>query len=237
MVLCMALVMHILGYGLVCLVWSSGLELGKTLPATIVRIPLLTNPYDMAVALATGSADKPTALSVFVFIMTIAFESLTAWMLMASRGLDIVLDSADVRSQGWVFEHIVRPSRHGYKPLAFVLTNSIQGEYAIGYKGIVAEVRQGENGELKLLSLADPQSFVYHIATTGTKSKKIDPAVEIHDGKWIGGVLLLESSVIRNVVIHNIPADLVDQLKADLSDEPNEIAPNSDGASTEESAA
>lgn len=221
-VLCVALLMHLLGYGLVSLFWSAGLELGRTLPKTVPRYPLLMNPYDMAVSLATGGPQKPTALSIFVFVLVTAFESLVSWMLAANKGLDIVLDAIDVRSQGWAFEHIVRPARHGYKPVAFVLTNSTHGDYGIGYKGVVGEVRQGDNGEMKLLTLADPQSFVYHVITVDDDGNKVEPKVEIHDGKWIGGVVLLESATIRNVVIHNIPADLLDQVKAASPDTPED---------------
>ncbi len=214
-VLTVAIAMHVLGFGLVNLIWASGLELGQIAPASFQRLPLLTPPYDMAVALATGGPTKPTSTDIFVFVLMIIFESLLAWRLMASEGLDILMETVDVHSQGWVFEHIVRPSRHGYKPIAWVLTNPPQGEYGVGYQGVVAEVRQGDNGELKFLSLAQPESFIYQIGALPAGNKTSKPKIEIHDRKWIGGVVALEASTIRNVVIQNVSDELVREVTDD----------------------
>jgi hypothetical protein len=211
--LAVALLMHLLGFALIALAWTAASELGTELPAAFPRFPLAPNPYEMAIDVATGRA-RPSATSLFVFGLVIAAECLLAWRLTASQGLDLALEDADVRSQGWVFEHIVRPSRHGYKPIAFVLTNPPQGEYGIGYEGIVAEVRQGDHGELKFLTLAEPQSFVYQVTTPHPDQPRRKPRLEIHDRKWVGGIVALEAAAIRNVVIHNVPAELVDAVEA-----------------------
>ena len=214
LVLVVAAVLHFLGYGLTALAWSAAVELGGLLPPSAPPWPLLPNPYDTAVLTATGAA-RPTAESIATFLAVTLLECLLAWRLMASEGLDLVLEGFDVRSQGWVFQNIVRPARHGYKPIAFVLTAPPQGEYGIGYEGVIADVRQGDNGELKSVSLAEPQRFIYQIVPTRSDEPRRKPHLEIFDSEWIGGMVTLDASSVRNIVIHNIPNDVVADVEAE----------------------
>lgn len=136
-----AVLLHVLGYGLISLIWSAATEFGEHLPSDPHRLAILPNPYEMMVGLALGTA-KPTTLSIWIFLIITLAECVLAWQLFASEGLDLALEGIDVRSQGWVFQHVVRPSRHGYKPIAYVLTSPAQGEYGIGYEGVIADIRQ-----------------------------------------------------------------------------------------------
>lgn len=211
-----ALAMHLLGYGLVSLGWAAAAQLGEASGHSVG--PLIANPYDMAVALALGSA-KASAASLFAFALTVLFECLMAWQLVTSQGLDIVFDEFDVRSQGWVFQHVVRPLRHGYKPIAYILTSTPHGEYGIGYQGVVADIRQGDNGELKSISLADPERFVYQVVHRKPDQPRLVPHIETHDRDWIGGVVVLDNAVIRNIVIQNIPDVVIEEVEQEAVDD------------------
>lgn len=208
--------LHLLGYGLVSLGWAAAAQVGDSMRHPLG--PLIQNPYDMAVALALGPS-KPATSSIFAFALAILFECVLAWRLVTSQGLDIVFDEFDVRSQGWVFQHVVRPLRHGYKPIAYILTNTPHGEYGIGYQGVVADIRQGDNGELKSISLADPERFVYQVVHEKADAPELVPHIETHDREWVGGVVVLESAVIRNIVIQNVPDVVIDEVEQEAEEE------------------
>lgn len=208
--LAIAIMMHVFGYALVSLFWAAAIELGSyfnTPHGTIID-----NPYEMALAVSSGTG-KPNSGSVEAFLIITLLECLLAWRLIASRGLDIALDSLDIRSQGWVFQHVVRPLRHGYTPIAYVLTTSSSSEYGIGYEGIVADIRQGENGELKAISLAEPQRFIYQIIPADEKHPRLKPHLQTHDREWVGGMVALDGAMIRNIVIHTVWQELVEELE------------------------
>lgn len=205
-----AITMHVQGYALVSLFWAAAIELGSYLNAPLGAI--IDNPYEMALAVSIGTG-KPSSGSVEAFLIITLLECLLAWRLIASRGLDIALDSLDIRSQGWVFQHVVRPLRHGYTPIAYVLTISSSGEYGIGYEGIVADIRQGENGELKAISLAEPQRFIYQIVTANEKYPRLKPHLQTHEREWVGGMVALDGAMIRNIVIHTVWQELVEELE------------------------
>ncbi|WP_169474180.1 hypothetical protein [Novosphingobium sp. SG919] len=205
----MALLMHVLGYGLVSLIWAALVELGEHVRPVG---PLIENPYEMALAISLGG--KPASSgSIEAFLVLTLLECLLAWRLIASPGLDLVLDGFDVRSQGWVYQHVVRPLRHGYTPIAYVLTTTPSGEYGIGYEGIVADIRQGENGELKSISLAEPQRFAYQLIPASDQHPRRKPQLVTHEREWVGGVVALDGSVVRNVVIHSVSQALVEELE------------------------
>ena len=213
LVLGLTLVMHLLGYTLVTLIWAALPEIGSRLPASATS-PLIDNPYEAVLRMARSEEDiDPFSLAAFPMVSL--FVTVLAWRLVASPGLDIVTANVDVRSQGWIFDHVVRPARHGYKPIAYVLTNPPQGEYGIGYEGVIADIRQGEGGELKVISLAEPQRFIYRIAPIRAEEPRRPPSLSISGREWVGGVVALDASVIRNVVVHVVPADLITEVEAE----------------------
>jgi len=225
--LSVAVILHILGYAVVSLIWASAAEIGFRSPALILG-DLITNPYDMALGLALGDA-KPSAGTIEAFLIIILVESLLAWRILASEGLDVMGEATDIRAQGWVFQHVVRPSKHGYRPIAYILTLPAQGEYGLGYEGIIADIRQGDNGELKSISLAEPESFVYRIVPARTERPRLKPRLAIMDREWVGGIVALDASVIRNIVVHNIPRVLIEQVEAEPAPATAEGGGQSDG--------
>lgn len=213
-----ASLLHALGYAFVSLAWQAARELGLLLPPAWVIGELSPNPYEVAVMLALGTT-KPGAEVLWAFLLIILAECLLAWHLFASEGLDLVTDEVDVRAQGWVFQHIVRPARRGYKPIAYVLTSPAQGEYGIGYEGVIADIRQGDNGEIKLLSLAEPQRFVYHLMPASDDRPRFKPSLRTLEREWLGGVVALDGSIIRNIVVHNVPETLIEEVEAESGDD------------------
>lgn len=213
LVLGLTLLMHLLGYALITLIWAALPEIGSRLPAASTS-PLIDNPYEAALGLALGNKSlDPVSLAAFPAVSLIV--TILAWRLVASPGLDIVTSNVDVRSQGWIFDHVVRPARHGYKPIAYVLTNPPQGEYGIGYEGVIADIRQAEGGELKVISLAEPQRFVYRIEPVPAEEPRRRPSLSISGREWVGGIVALDASVIRNVVVHVVSADLITEVEAE----------------------
>ena len=205
-----AVMMHLLGWGMTSLIWGAAAELGTRLHWSFG--PLIQNPYDMAVGVAMSTA-KPSTDSIAAFLIVTLFTCIFAARLITSEGLDIAFEPFDVRAQGWVFQHVVRPLRHGYKPIAYILTTTPHGEYGIGYQGIVADIRQGENGELKSISLADPERFVYQVVQRRADQPRLMPHIETHDRDWVGGIVVLDASVVRNIVIQNIPDIVIDEVE------------------------
>ncbi|CAN5496576.1 hypothetical protein BH10PSE12_BH10PSE12_07920 [soil metagenome] len=232
--LSVAVILHVLGFALVALIWSAALELGGQLPQAWVQGAIAPNPYEAMVQLALGGA-KPAGETFWQFLLIIVTQCLLAWRLFASEGLDLVMEDVDVRAQGWVFQHIVRPARHGYKPIAYVLTTPAQGEYGIGYEGVIADIRQGDNGEIKSLSLAEPQRFVYHLMPARGDQPRFKPRLAMQDREWIGGVVALDGSVVRNIVVHNVSAALIAEVTATLG--PDDTEPHDDAPDDEAGAA
>jgi hypothetical protein len=210
-----ATVLHILGFGLTHLLWSAAVQAGGLMPADLPLRPVAENPYEMAVRLAFAAPgeSRPGDGTIIAFLVTTLVECLLAWRLVGSEGLDLATDGVDLRSQGWVYEHYTRPVQHGYKPVAYVLTTSASGEYGIGYEGVVADLRQGDNGELKMVSLAEPQRFVYQLVPAKDRPRR-KPRLETYSREWLGGIVTLDASVVRNIVIHNIPAEAIAEVDA-----------------------
>ncbi|MCO5792783.1 MAG: hypothetical protein HEQ21_08180 [Blastomonas sp.] len=207
--LLISIIMHVIGYGLVSLFWSAAVELGHYVDPLG---PLIQSPYEMAIAISFEKI-APSSGAIEAFLIVVLLECLLAWRLISSRGLDLTLDGFDSRSQGWVFQHVVRPIRHGYTPIAYVLTTSTHGEYGIGYEGIVADIRQGDNGELKAVSLAEPQRFVFRIVPVNEGRPRRKPHFQTYEREWIGGVVALDGSVIRNIVIHTVWQELLQEIE------------------------
>jgi hypothetical protein len=194
-------VMHLLGYLLGEIAVRATAELGLRSD--------FTAPYPAIVRLLI--ADHPIAdmSAMAEFAVAVAIESLAAWRLVTSEGLDLALHDVDARGQGWVFEHIVRPHMSGYVPIAYVLTDATHDGMGIGYQGSVAEVRQGEDGKVALLALGSPQRFLYVLRPGSEPSRwfggaRSEATIEIKARQWLGGVVALDGATIRNIVVHNL---------------------------------
>lgn len=210
--LVVSFVMHLLGYALYQLGAAAAADVGAMLPTTL-RSPLHPNPYDSVLLLAQGRSTV-SASTLGLFGLLIFLECYFVWNLVGSEGLDLGLEGGDLRGQGWVFQHVVRPARHGFTPIAYVLTLPVQGEYGIGYEGVVADIRQGNDGEIKSISLAAPQRFIYRVKPVIPQRRGSEPSLDMSEREWLGGIVALDASVIRNIVVHNISPDVLAEVEA-----------------------
>ena len=210
----MSIVLHVGGYSLIEIMLRAAAELKMQFPGQVGKLTLPDNPYATAIGLALGrSSVSPLALD--GFLLAVGIESVAAAAVIASEGLPLALDGVDLRSQGWVFQHIVRPVQHGFRPIAYVLTLPVQGEYGIGYEGVVADIRQGGEGEVKLIGLAEPQRFIYRVVPVDPAAPSSPPSFVTSDREWLGGVVALEAAVIRNIVVHNVPLSALADVEAE----------------------
>lgn len=196
-----ALIVHFVGWAAVKLALAAGIDLDHVLPAIVPRLPLLPNPYDIAARAAHGKYVSAGAL--MMVAIGAVLESLFVYYFFRAEGFDLALDGFDGFGQGWVYKNILRPARHGYTPFAYILTHPVQGAYGMGYEGIVGDVRQGVDGELKVITLIGPQAFVYELAAPQTQG--FSARLRNHQRRWLGGIIVIEASSIRNVLIHNLP--------------------------------
>jgi hypothetical protein len=237
-----AAALHLVGFAVTHALWPAVEHL--LAPSWWVRPPLADNPYDALWRLVRK--DDASIQDLMVVAAAIAAECVLAAAIVASRGFYLLLDGADLRAQGWVHQNILRPKRNGYDPYAYVLTTPAQGDFGLGYEGMVADIRQGADGEVKTICLSQPQAFVYEIRNprAAEGSPKINLArhrnanLKRHHKRWMGGVLALEASTIRNVVIHNVPSqfnrELVELLASLPEDDPaNAIFADETQASSE----
>ncbi|MFC6627892.1 hypothetical protein [Sphingomonas yabuuchiae] len=74
-----------------------------------------------------------------------------------------MLDGLDSHTQGWAFQHIIDPTNHGYFQLAYVLTDAVEDGRGLGYAGGIADIRLSDDGEIKALTLSEPNRFIYMI--------------------------------------------------------------------------
>lgn len=223
--LAVSIVAHVAGYFLVDLVRKTTLEVYGLTGIDLGTI--WPDPYLTAYEFTTQKAQTADSVkltpdealhSLALFIAVVFAEAVSVFVLIRNDGLDIVIGNTDLRTQGWVFQHIVQPMRHGFRPIAYVLTNITSGDRGIGYEGVVADIRQGPDGEVKVLCLAEPSRFVYELRDSKPKRWLPEPDVEIYDSQWIGGVLNLEALTIRNIVIHTIPEDDADDVVGEDGD-------------------
>lgn len=207
-----SLVSHFFGWAI--------LELGLSAFGELVKAGTRpTNPYEVAARLAEGRANGSELPGIVAFICVVSFESVFAWAVVSSRGLSLAIKDFDAGNQGWVFQNIILPTRHGTKPIAFVLTNAQNGSAGLGYRGVVVEARQGPDGDLKGLTLANPEVFVYAVEAPAAPGGRADvDAIRIRRSakRPLDGVLALEAAAIRNVLVQTIPDRVVDDIVNDV---------------------
>lgn len=220
-------ILHLAGYWLAYWIWAAVPAFSTLFPNS--ALPRAAEPYQTLWQLVAGAGKAsggaagnqlPPLEAVAELGLAILALCAFAIRVASSRLLDVVLDGRDTRSLGWVYQNVIRPRRNGYEPFAYVLTVPAQGEFGIGYQGMVADIRQGPDGQVKSICLSEPEAFVYEIAAGRSESaRKISPArgsprVRLHQRRWLGGVVALEAAVIRNIVVHHIPTFVLDELSA-----------------------
>jgi hypothetical protein len=186
--------------------------LGQFLPGH--HLPVVqANPFVTILSAAEG---KPVSVADLTFVgIVIVAEMMVVTSIIAHDGFDLLLDGFDLANQGWVYQHVIRPSKNGYRPIAHVLTTTQLNGYGIGYRGLVADIRQSEKGETLAISLLDPERFLYGL-NTHEAGEGAEPSFERHAIDHVGGVVSIEAKSIFNIVVQNVLADLVD----DIEEEP-----------------
>lgn len=215
-------------------------------PAPLPSIPPtnakeLQDAIDAAKAAAEQRAGEIVA-GVWMMIAQVLAECVLVFFFVSSRGVELLIDRMDLQGQGWVYKSVVRPHRHGYTPVAYVLTALTNGkDLGVGYRGIVAELRQGVDGELKVISLAKPDAFVYELGDgdaedhdhdhddgddtivapaplaedeTGEDVASEDLRLRIHPRRKLEGVMVLEAATVRNILINTVKPSDLDALEA-----------------------
>jgi hypothetical protein len=209
-----SLVAHCFGWSLCSLFISAGAQLRTAWPALPSWVGVPPNPFDTAILLirpsSTAASIGPDQL--FVLLIVLMAETWLAFRLTASEGLDLAIDGFDGRAQGWVYQNVVRPTRHGLQPVAYVLTTPPQGNFGLGYRGVVVEARQGIEGDIKVLALANPEQFVYEIVPGADDSK--EASLRNSARRRLEGILAIEAATIRNILIQGIPDELLDDIAA-----------------------
>lgn len=215
MVLAGSALIHGMGLGLTTLLWNAALEVGACLPPSL-RHPIWPRPYDTALALlshpAAGAPPVLTSAGLLELLATLLFETVVAIAFISSDGLDLFLDGTDVSGQGWTYRAVIRPAKHGYTPFAYILTNPVQGTVGLGYQGVVADIRQGADGELKFISLAEPESFSYELQ--GPDKTEHPGGLHAGDRRALGGVIAIEGSAIRNILIRAVDSTIIEAARA-----------------------
>jgi hypothetical protein len=183
---------------------------------------------------ARRAAEARTALDVaglWMMILQVLAECALVFFVVSGRGAELLIDRLDIQGQqGWGYKHVVRPHRHGQTPVAYVLTALSDGKaLGVGYRGVVSELRQGSDGELKVISLADPDAFIYELeggpqVETPARAKASDKIaatdlsrLKMHAKRSLEGVVVLEAATVRNILINNWKPKQVATLEADLA--------------------
>jgi len=227
-----ALVAHLVSY----FVSEAGLRLAvlvgdglqAALPALEQFLPgrhLPVAPANPFVTILSAAEGKPVSVSDLTFVgLVIVGEMMVVTSIIAHDGFDLLLDGFDLANQGWVYQHVIRPSKNGYRPIAHVLTTTQLNGYGIGYRGLVADIRQSEKGETLAISLLDPERFLYGVSIPDAGAEN-EPAFGRHAVDHVGGVVSIEAKSIFNIVVQNVLADLVD----DIEEEPGPDVPDEEG--------
>jgi hypothetical protein len=170
---------------------------------------LFTAPYPTMIKLMLSDHPDAQPLALFEFLLTTAIGSVAAWRIVTSDGLTLTFPQSDLRGQGWIFEHIVRPHANGYIPIAYVMTCMTHNSLGVGYQGPIAEVRQGDDGKIKAIAISSPERFLYELREGNAASPLFglargNPSLENRVRQWVGGIVVLDADVIRNIVVHNL---------------------------------
>lgn len=205
---------HFVGWALLEAGIVAGQEIGAAVPSIVVG-PSPENPYAVMARLAEGAKDVPLD-AIVGFVCTVGVECLFLGVLVNSRGLAIVASDIDISNQGWVFQQIVRPTRFGMKPIAYVLTQPTGSSTGLGYRGVIVEARQSSDGELKGITLSDPEVFGYEVAqaTDSPAGSGVEGELRIRTTarRSLPGVINLEAATIRNVLVQTIADTVVDEI-------------------------
>lgn len=190
------------------------------------------SPYRVVASLMVRPVSGPNArgldetepAGLVAFALVLVYLSYLVAAMIRHRGLALVLDGLDSHDQGWAFQHIIDPVNHGYFQLAYVLTDAVEDGRGLGYAGGIADIRIADDGEIKALTLSEPNRFIYTIGKQPAAKGHLtlprswrsmmhrgDPApgegagLVVEEAKPVGGAIYLPAKSIRNVLVLNFP--------------------------------
>ncbi|WP_165191715.1 hypothetical protein [Caulobacter soli] len=207
------------------------------------RLPNAHNPYPAAVGLLVARVDNAKVGDLYGLLWLIVFECAVVARTLMSQGVNLAFEGQDLRGVGWADKHFLQPLRHDYTPIGFVTLKITEDGRGVGYSGPIDELRLSADGEVKSVSLGQPQRFVYELIAGRSGGERLaesrvrrqlarQPEFEIYDPQWVGGVVHLSAERIETIVILNRldealrdeAADEADQNSAPSQDQPETSA-------------
>lgn len=234
--ICVSMVAHLAAWyaffagRLLCLAAGAGLA---SFAPKLALPPPIANPIETILRLTQGVPINSfdVALIPLVILVEIAFVA----AVVADDGFDLMLEGIDLNNQGWVYTYIIRPAQNDYRPLAYVLTTLQRDGLGIGFRGVVADIRQSERGETLAISLSSPERFLFELKPSrdggGYGGDAQDPTFIRHKDEPIGDVVSLERKAIQNIVISNPQAKRLEELETlfDASGIPDDLDDEEEG--------
>jgi hypothetical protein len=135
----------------------------------------------------------------------------------ADDGFDLMLEGMDLNNQ--VGLHAYHPARTERLPPASICAHHAQKDnLGIGFRGVVADIRQSERGETLALSLSEPERFLFELNAGkdggGYGGEASEPSFVRNKDEGVGDVVSLDGKVIQNIVISNPQAKRLQELKS-----------------------
>lgn len=207
-----AVLVHTAGFGIIYIVAKAAEQWNQTF-ADSWALPALRNPYPAALSLADGKLVNSDPAGLFELLVLILVECVFVFRFVASPAVGLAFHNLDLRGVGWAFKHYLQPLRHGYTPFAFVMTTLSEDGRGLGYCGPIDELKLGDFGEVKTISIGRAQRFIYELQP-GKKSHlfqpKTDPLLLIHSPHWVGDMVQIDGAKIENIAIHNFAAEALE---------------------------
>ncbi|MBM0684885.1 hypothetical protein H5P20_27885, partial [Klebsiella pneumoniae] len=121
----------------------------------------------------------------------------------------------DFGGHGWAYTHIIKPTQHGHRPIAYVLTDLQHDGLGVGYRGVVADIRQSSDGQTQSISLASPARFLFELkpGTSRRWTPSSEPALVRYAERPVGDVIGLDQKVIHDIVVSTPATDLLRELR------------------------
>lgn len=175
-----------------------------------VHYTFVVNPMEAMVRYADGGHLQFS--EILLFSVLVVIESLLVVRFVSGDGFDLLFETIDINGQGWVFQHYIRPSRHGYRPIAYVLTNYTQNGMGLGYIGTIADIRHSEKGELLSISLLDPDRILFELkpghAPRWSRDPGGDAVFKSYGREPLGGIVALDAKSVANLLVRTLDKDL-----------------------------
>lgn len=226
-----SLAAHMIVGGVIHILQTLLIDLSAHLPTFVPRYTAVNPVVALAVIVQGGEAAKTMgAYQLSMGFLSPLLSTFAVIGFMNDDAIDVATEGWDFGGHGWAYSHITRPSQHGHRPIAFVLTELQHEGLGVGYRGVVADIRQSSDGQTQSISLVSPSRFLYEIQA-GTKSRwhgDEEPALVRYPERPIGDVINLDQKVIHDIVISAPSRDVLHEL-LDLEDQRSAAGDPGDG--------